>query len=111
LKGVEGGAPAVMQAWREAWWKAGAQPNPDPIPWSTDSSVYDVADRIRCPMLLVYGALEPELYRVQSEKLATLVPTARTQVWRSGVHVLLNVPEAHEAAAGWIKEQLARPCY
>ena len=108
LKGVDV-PPALIQAWREARWKAGGRPSPDPLPWSTDASVYDVADKIRCPMLLVYGALEPEMYRVQSEKMASLVPTARTQVWRSGVHVLFNVPEAHEAAADWMREQLGRP--
>ena len=102
--------PAVLQAWREARWKAGGQVTPDPVTWSPDSSVYDVADRIHCPMLLVYGALEPERYRRQSEELASLVPTARTRVWRSGVHVLFNVPEAHEAAADWMKKQLAPSC-
>ena len=102
--------PAVLRAWREARWKAGGQLSPDPVTWSPDSSVYDIADRIHCPMLLVYGALEPERYRRQSEKLASLVPTARTRAWRSGVHVLLNVPEAHEAAADWMKRQLARSC-
>jgi hypothetical protein len=108
LKGTEP-PPALIKAWREARWKAGARPSPDPLPWSADASVYDVADRIRCPMLLVYGALEPEMYRVQSEKMASLVPTARTQAWRSGVHALFNVPEAHEAAADWMKAQLQGP--
>lgn len=97
---------APFRAWAMARWRAGARPTPDPMKWSADVSVYDVAHAIRCPMLLVYGALEPEMYRVQSEKLASLVPTARTQVWRSGVHVLRNIPEAHESAAQWMKEQL-----
>ncbi len=60
-------------------------------------------------MLLVYGALEPELYRAQAEELAAVVPTAKVQVWRSGVHVLPNVPEAFERAADWMKEQLLGP--
>lgn len=97
---------AAFREWARARWQAGARPSPDPLPWSPDASVYDIAHKIRCPMLLVYGALEPEMYRVQSEKLASLVPTARTQVWRSGVHVLRNIPEAHESAAQWMKEQL-----
>ncbi len=44
-----------------------------------------------------------------AEELAALVPTAKTQVWRSGVHVLPNVPEAFERAADWMKEQIAGP--
>jgi len=40
-------------------------------------SVFDIAHQICCPMLLVYGVLEPEMYRVQAEELARLVPTAR----------------------------------
>jgi class 3 adenylate cyclase/dienelactone hydrolase len=105
LKGTEP-QPALIKAWRESRYKAGARPTPEGLSWSADASVYDVADRIRCPMLLVYGALEPELYRIQSEQMTSLVPTARTRVWRSGVHALLNVPEAHEEAADWMKGHL-----
>ena len=57
-------------------------------------------------MLLVYGALEPELFRAQAEELAALVPTAKTRAWRTGVHALLNVPEALEDAAEWMKQQM-----
>ncbi|MGH8554824.1 MAG: hypothetical protein ACREUD_04555, partial [Gammaproteobacteria bacterium] len=71
-----------------------------------DTSVFDIAHQIRCPMLLVYGAMEPEVFRAHAEELAALVPTAKVQVWRSGVHVLPNVPEAFERAADWMKERL-----
>ena len=58
-------------------------------------------------MLLVYGALEPEMYRARAEELAALVPTAKARPWQSGVHVLFNVPEAFEEAADWMKAELA----
>lgn len=96
----------ILKARFEAAWRAGKRPSPERLQWAPDTSVYDVADQIRCPMLLVYGALEPEMYRAQAEELAALVPTAKTRPWRSGVHVLLNVPEAFEEAADWMKEQL-----
>ncbi len=60
-------------------------------------------------MLLVYGAMEPEKFRAQAEELAAVVPSAKTQVWRSGVHILSNVPEALESAADWMKQQLLGP--
>lgn len=97
---------AVLQAFLEARWKAGARPTPKPLQWAPDTSVYDVAGQIRCPVLLVYGALEPERFRVQAEELAALVPSATKRVWRSGVHCLRNVPEAIDEAADWMKEQL-----
>jgi transcriptional regulator with XRE-family HTH domain/dienelactone hydrolase len=97
---------ARWRAFQEARWNSGALLVPDPFPWSADSPVFKVAGQIRCPMLLVYGALEPELFRAQAAELAALVPTAETRVWRSGVHVLHNVPEALEDAAEWMKQQL-----
>jgi hypothetical protein len=106
---------ALWQAFQEARWKAGKLHIPDPrslswgTAWSADSSAYNVAHQIRCPMLLVYGALEPERYRAQAEELAALIPTAKTRVWRSGVHALFNVPEALEDAAEWMKQQLLGP--
>ena len=99
---------ALSRARWEPMWKAGLRPPWDAEP-SPDTSVFDVADQIRCPMLLVYGALEPEKFRAQAEELAALVPTAKMQAWRSGVHVLFNVPEAFESAADWMKEQLLGP--
>jgi dienelactone hydrolase len=98
---------SLAQARFEAAYKAGKRPSPGPLQWAPDVSVFDVAHQIRCPMLLVYGVLEPEMYRVQSEELAKLVPTAQAQPWRSGVHVLRNVPEALEGAAEWMKQQLS----
>jgi dienelactone hydrolase/predicted Ser/Thr protein kinase len=108
LEGLPGIAvpEALTRAFLMARWKAGARPSPDPITWSPDAPVYTVASQIRCPMLLVYGALEPELFRVTAEKLAALVPTATKQVWRTGVHALRNIPEALENAADWMKQQL-----
>ncbi len=100
---------ALLRARMEAQWKAGKRLSPEPLKRSADTNVFDIAHQIRCPMLLVYGALEPELFRAQAEELAALVPTAKTQVWRSGVHVLPNVPEAFERAADWMKEQLLGP--
>ncbi len=96
---------AVFRAFRQARFKAGQRPSLE-MEWSPDSSVFDIAHQIRCPLLLVYGALEPELFRHQAEKLASLVPTADKQVWRTGVHVLSNIPEALENAAEWMKQQL-----
>lgn len=97
----------IWRARIEAAYRAGKRASPSPLQWAPDTNTYDVADQIRCPMLLVYGVLEPEMYRVQAEELAALVPTAVAQPWRSGVHVLRNVPEALEGAAEWMKEQLA----
>ncbi len=96
----------LMRARFEAAYRAGKRPSPGPLQWAPDVSVFDVAHQIRCPMLIVYGVLEPERYRVQSEELARLVPTAQAQPWRSGVHVLRNVPEALEGAAEWMKQRL-----
>jgi fermentation-respiration switch protein FrsA (DUF1100 family) len=96
---------ALSRARWEPMWKAGLRPPWDAEP-SPDTSVFDVADQIRCPMLLVYGALEPERFRAQAEELAAVVPTAIARPWRSGVHVLPNVPEALEDAAEWMREQL-----
>jgi pimeloyl-ACP methyl ester carboxylesterase/predicted Ser/Thr protein kinase len=96
----------IRQARFEAQWKAGKRPSPGPLQYAPDTSVYDVAHQIKCPILLAYGALEPAVFRAQAEELAALVPTAETKVWRSGVHVLLNVPEAFEHAADWMREQL-----
>ena len=100
---------SLVRARIEAQWKAGKRLSPERLKWAPDTSVYDVAHQIRCPMLLVYGALEPETYRAQAEELAVLVPTAKTRAWRSGVHVLFNVPEAFEEAADWMKAQLLSP--
>jgi pimeloyl-ACP methyl ester carboxylesterase len=97
----------VFRAWLEARWKAGMRPRPGPLSYGPDASATDVADRIRCPMLIMYGALEPERFRVQAEEFAAAAPTATTQVWRSGVHALLNVPEALESAADWMKDKLS----
>ncbi|HEY6103634.1 MAG TPA: alpha/beta fold hydrolase [bacterium] len=99
----------IWRARIEAAYRAGKRASPSPLQWAPDTNTYDVADQIRCPMLLVYGVLEPEMYRVQAEELAALVPTAVAQPWRSGVHVLRNVPEALEGAAEWMKQQLAPP--
>jgi dienelactone hydrolase/predicted Ser/Thr protein kinase len=100
---------ALVRARMEAQWKAGKRASPEPLKPSADTNVFDVAHQIRCPMLLVYGALEPELFRAQAEELAAVVPTARAKAWRSGVHALFNVPEAFEQAADWMKEQLLGP--
>src|SRR5574341_712762 len=96
---------AISRAFQEARLKAGQRPSLE-MEWSPDASVFGIAHQIRCPMLLVYGALEPERFRDQAEKLASLVPTAKKQVWRTGVHVLANIPEALENAAEWMKQQL-----
>ncbi len=97
---------ALSRASMYARWKAGKRPTPEPMEWAPDTSVFDVADQIRCPMLLAYGALEPERFRGQAEELAAVVPTAIARPWQSGVHVLPNVPEALEDAAEWMKQQL-----
>jgi dienelactone hydrolase len=105
--GVQVPEAAFRSPW-ELMWKAGLRP-----PWGTeaspDTSVFDVAHLIRCPILLVYGALETEKFRAQAEELAAVVPTAIARPWRSGVHVLPNVPEALEDAAEWMKEQVLGP--
>jgi pimeloyl-ACP methyl ester carboxylesterase len=98
---------AMIRAFAKARWQAGQWPNPDvDDPFPTDHSAFDVAHKIRCPMLLVYGAMEGEFLRSQNEKLAALVTHAQKKVWHSGVHVLINLPEALEDAAEWMKEQL-----
>jgi len=104
--GVQGIPEALWRASMYARWKAGKRPTPDPMEWASDTNVFDVAHQITCPMLLAYGALEPERFRGQAEELAALVPTAIARPWRSGVHVLPNVPEALEDAAEWMRQQL-----
>ncbi len=96
----------VSEAFRLARWKAGARPTPDLFSWDPDSSVFDVAHQIRCPMLIVAGANEPDLFRVQAEHLASLVPTATLKIWRGGEHCARNIPDALEQAADWIKRHL-----
>ena len=96
-------------AYQEARWKAGAVPSPEPLTWSPDSSVYDVAHQIRCPVLLVYSALELPRVGEQAQELAALVPTATIRAWHTGVHAMLNSSEALEDAAEWMKQQLAGP--
>lgn len=98
-----------LRAFWMARWKAGTRPTPGPITPRADASAYDVAGQIQCHVLIVYGALEPERFRVQAEEFAALVPTAKIKVWRSGVHALFNIPEALESAADWMKEQLLGP--
>jgi len=97
---------ALTRAWRESSYKAGKRPTAGDLAWPEDASVFKVAHQIKCPVLIVYGALEPEKFRVHAEELAKLVPTARLMPWRSGVHVLRNIPEAHDQAANWLAEQL-----
>lgn len=108
-QGVQGIPEALWKASMYARWKAGKRPTPDPMEWAPDTNVFDVADQIKCPLLLAYGALEPERFRGQAEELAAIVPTATARPWRSGVHVLPNVPEALEDAAEWMRQQLTSP--
>ncbi|MGH2349829.1 MAG: alpha/beta hydrolase family protein, partial [bacterium] len=89
----------VWRASMYARWKAGKRPTPEPMTWAADTNVFDVAHQITCPVLLAYGALEGERFREQAEELAKVVPSAVARPWRSGVHVLPNVPEALEDAA------------
>jgi pimeloyl-ACP methyl ester carboxylesterase/predicted Ser/Thr protein kinase len=96
---------ALGRAWRESSYKAGKRPTAGDLAWPENASVFKVAHQIKCPVLLVYGALEPERFRAHSEELAKLVPTARLMPWRSGVHVLRNIPEAHDQAANWLRDQ------
>jgi len=96
----------LIRAFREASYEAGMRPTAGVLDWPEDTPAFKIAHQITCPVLLVYGALEPERFRVHAEKFAKLVPTARIMVWRSGVHVLGNIPEAHEQAADWLRQQL-----
>jgi len=96
----------LLRASQYARWKAGKRPTPDPIEWAPDTNVFNVADQIKCPVLLTYGALEPVGFGAQAEELAAVVPTAIARPWRSGVHALPNVPEALEDAAEWMRQQL-----
>jgi dienelactone hydrolase len=107
--------PANLGIPEEVWlanlharWKAGKRPTPEPMEWGPDTNVFDVAHQIKCPVLVAYGALEPERFRAQGEEFARAVPTAVARPWRSGVHVLANVPEAYEDAAEWMRQQLIR---
>ena len=104
--GLQGIPEVVWRASLHARWKAGKRPTPEPMEWAPDTNVFDVAHQIRSPMLLAYGALEPERFRAQAEELAAVLPTAIARPWRSGVHVLPNVPEALEDAAEWMRQQL-----
>ncbi len=97
---------ALIRAWREASYKAGKRPTAGDLAWTDDAPIFKVAHQIKCPVLLVYGALEPERFRAHAEELAKLVPTARAVSWRTGVHVLRNIPEAHDQAADWLREQM-----
>jgi hypothetical protein len=100
----------LWQAFQEARWRAGKLASNKqltwPGNWTAESSVFRVAHLIQCPMLLVYAALEPDAFRAQAEELKQLVSRAETRVWHSGIHALLNVPEALEDAAEWMKQQL-----
>ena len=101
---VSGPADAAI---RIARWKAGARPTPDLFPWDPDSSTFDVAHQIRCPMLIVAGSNEPEIFRLLGAQLASLVPTAMLKIWRGGEHCARNIPDALEQAADWMQRQLA----
>jgi fermentation-respiration switch protein FrsA (DUF1100 family) len=96
----------VDEAIRIARWKAGARPTLELFPWDPDSSTFDVGHQIRCPALIVAGSKEPEIFRRQGEQLASLVPTATLKIWRGGEHSVLNIPDALEQAADWMKGQL-----
>jgi len=105
--------PANLGIPEEVWlanlharWKAGKRPTPEPMEWGPDTNVFDVAHQIKCPVLVAYGALEPERFRAQGEEFARAVPTAVARPWRSGVHVLANIPEAYDDAAEWMRQQL-----
>jgi pimeloyl-ACP methyl ester carboxylesterase len=103
---------ALSQAIQEARVKSGKLVISQPVneDWYVDyrpeASAFLVAHLVRCPVLLVYGSLEPERYRAQAEEFAALAPNATTRPWRSSIHILLNMPEALEDAAEWMKQQL-----
>jgi len=97
------------EAFRMARWKAGARPTPDFFPWDPDSSAFDVAHQIRCPVLVVAGSDEPDIFLRQAEQFASLVPRAALKVWRGGGHGARNIPDALEQAVDWMKEQLGQP--
>ena len=92
-------------------WGLPARPSlaPDLFPWDSDSSAFDVAHQIRCPVLVVAGSDEPDIFRRQAEQFASLVPTATLKIWRGGGHGARNIPDALEQAVDWMKEQLGSP--
>jgi class 3 adenylate cyclase/pimeloyl-ACP methyl ester carboxylesterase len=94
--------------WWLARWKAGMWPSPDPFfDYPQDSPAFTVADQIHCPTLFVYGGLEENNYIEQNDKMTSMIASAVKRVYPNGMHVLVNIPEALEGVAEWVKQQLA----
>ncbi|MGH9103491.1 MAG: alpha/beta hydrolase family protein [Acidimicrobiales bacterium] len=84
---------------------------PDPAALQDQMTLAGVAERIRVPVLQIYGGQDPasppeEAYRVAAEARGPV----ETVVFEEGVHVCNNIwYKARPLAADWLAERLARP--
>lgn len=96
------------------WFESGqgrmrSLPWDDPAAWTRASPLYR-ADRIRTPVLLIHGDLDPQGYEAMFAALYRLHREASLITYRGEGHNLVgpaNVVDLHERVLAWLEERLA----
>ena len=75
--------------------------------WAFRLSLDGVAERIRCPLLVIHAGQDRVIPASEGRRLAQTVPGAELVVYPDGVHVCHNLTYAYRPlAADWMADRL-----